>query len=254
MKSFFGIATAVALTLSANGEVRTWTADSGQTFEAEYVRKLFDDVILKGADGEERRVPVSELSEADREFLTLTNPPEFSVDFMRSSEQEHTDTSPFLRGLPPKVLHYQFGARVKQQGPDIYPYPVTIEVYAFSKQRYDPSKYHLIAKEISSPVIIQEQKENKFEFTGKSKVQMLSYQIEVKWLGWRQDRGEEYAEMLVIVRDQRGEIIAHNTSKNWLFDNFDKLSALPLGAWLNDECIRVHPTPARDVRSGVPYH
>jgi hypothetical protein len=253
MKTYIGITVIALLTVSSYAEARRWTTTGGETLEAEYVRRVFDDVILKSPEGQETRIPISKLSDADREYLTLANPPKFSVDFLRSSKQEHTDTSPFLRGLPPKVLHYQFGARIKQPGAD-YPYPVTIEVYAFSNQRYDPSKYHLIAKEVSQPVIIQEHKENKYEFEGKNSVQLLSYQIEVKWLGWRQDRGEEFAEMLALVRDQRGEIIAYNTTKNWLYDNFDKLSELPVGAWLNDECIRVHPTVADDVRSGTPYY
>jgi hypothetical protein len=98
------------------------------------------------------------------------------------------------------------------------------------------------------------QKDKKYEFTGKKSVQLLSFQIEVDWLGWRQVRGETYAESLIIVRDQRGEIIAYNTTKNWLYDNFDKLSQLPVGAWLNDTCTRTHPTPAKDVRSGIPYN
>jgi hypothetical protein len=234
--------------------MRIWTANGGTSFEAEYVRKLFDDVVLRAADGQERRMPVSELSEEDRRFITLANPPELAIDFMRSSKQVHIDTSPYLRALPPEVLIYQFGARVKQVGNAAYPYPLTVEVYAFSQQRYDPDKYHLISRQTSRPFILMEQKERKYEFMGGDQVKLVSYQIEVNWLSWREPRGEEFAETLVIVRDERGEIIAHNTTKNWLYENFDRLEKLPVGAWIDKTCTRVHPTSPKDMRSGIPFH
>ncbi len=254
MKSIARIAIAVLLVTSVHGEVRVWTASNGKTIEAEYARKLFDDVVLKDTNGAELRVPIKELSAEDRKFIALANPPELSIDFMRSSKQEHIDISPFLRRLPPMVLYYQFGARVKQMDTQDYPYPVTIEVYAFSQQRYDPDKYHLIAMNKSNPHILSEQKDRKYEFMPETRVKLLKYEINVDFLAWRESRGEQYAECLVIVRDERGEVIAHNTTKNWLYDNFDKLEKLPLGAWLDNTCTRVHPTSPKDIRSGTPPH
>ena len=254
MKLFVKIKLILLLSLSAHGEVRLWTATSGTSLKAEYVRRVFDDVILKDAEGEERRIPIAALSEEDQRYIALANPPQFTVDFMRSSKQVHIDTSPFLRRLPPTVLIYQFGARVKQVGSEDYPYPLTVEVFAFSQQRYDPDKYHLIARHKSEPFILSEQKDRKYEFMAKEQIKLIKYEIVVDFLSWREQRGEDYAESLVIVRDERGEIIAYNTTKNWLYENFDKLNKLPVGAWLDRTCTRVHPTSPKDVRSGTPPH
>lgn len=43
-------------------------------------------------------------------------------------------------------------------------------------------------------------------------------------------RGQKFADGLVVVRDERGEVIAYNTTKNWLYDNLEKLGELPFNA------------------------
>ena len=250
MKSFIGIVIAVLSTLSAFGELRTWTSASGKTLEAEYVRTAFDSVVLKDAGGDERKILIADLSEEDRKMIMLLDPPEFSLDLLRSAKQVHVPRSPYHQQPAPMVLLYQFGARVKQVGTEDYPFPLTVEIYAFAKQCYDPDKYHLVSISRSKPFTLTKENKRRYEFESDKAVKLIRYQVFVDFLYWDQPGGEEFAESLIILRDERGEIVAYKTTAAWLYDNFGKLSKLPLGAWMNNTCKRVHPTPFKDVRSG----
>jgi hypothetical protein len=249
MKAFIIITVAVSLTMCARGEMRKWTALSGKPIEAEYGKILFDDVILKDASGGELRIPLAEFSGEDLKYIELRNPPVLSVDFMKSANQEFVPTSPFNTSAPLNILIYQFGARVKQKDAKTYNHPLKVELYSFTQQRYDPDNYHLIARVESEPFVLSKASERRYEFTDPKEYIVYSYEFEVGFLNWREPRGEKFAESLILVRDERGEIIAYNSTKNWLYSNLDQLEALPIGAWLNNTCTRVHPTSPKSTKN-----
>ena len=252
MKTFIKIVLTVSLSICARGEMRTWTSLPGNTIEAEYVKILFDNVIRKDANGAELKVPLNLFSGEDLKYIELSNPPKLSVDFMKSVDQDFVPDTPFDTGGPlpevPTLLNYNFGARVKQKDAKTYEYPLTVEIYAFTQQRYDRRKHHLICKTKSEPFVLSKENGRRYEFTGPHQHPVLSYTLYVNYLNWEELRGEKFAESLILVRDERGEIIAYNVTKNWLYDNLDKLEELPVGAWLNDKCIRVHPTPPKPTK------
>jgi len=252
VKTLIHLVAAVSLAVSVRGEMRSWTSLSGKTIEAEYVKKIFDDVILRDAGGAELRIPIAELSAEDVKYIELANPPELTVDFMKSENQDFIQQTPFNTGgavpLPPTLLKYKFGGRVKQREAHDYPYPLTLEIYAFTQQRYDPSKYHLIARIKSKPFVLSKENGQRHEFMDKKAHRVFKYELYVDYLSWNESRGEKFAESLLLVRDERGEIIAYNTTKNWLYNNLDKLEALPVGAWLDKTCQRVHPTSPKPTK------
>lgn len=249
MKLFIQLALVFSLTLCARAEMRTWTTLSGKTIAAEYVKVLFEDLILKDANGKELRIPLVDFSGEDLKYIELANPPELSVDFMKSANQEFVPTSPYNTTAPLNILIYQFGARVKQKDAKAYNHPLKVELYSFTQQRYDQDKYHLICRVESEPFVLSKANDRRYEFTDPRKYTVYSYEFEVNFLNWREKRGEKFAESLILVRDERGEIIAYNTTKNWLYSNLDKLEKLPIGAWLNDNCVRVHPTPPKSTKN-----
>jgi hypothetical protein len=254
MKTFIKIAVTVSLTMCARGEMRTWTSLPEKTFEAEYVKLHFDDVILKDANGGELRIPMDRFSGEDLKYIELGNPPNLSVDFMKSAGQEFIPTSPFLAKDPLNLLMYQFGARVKQKDGKAYKYPLIIEIYAFTQQRYDQDKYHLISRAESEPFVLSKENGRRHEFTAPKEYKVYNYELNVTWLNWREPRGEKFAESLILVRDERGKIIAYNSTKKWLYRNLEMLEQLPIGAWLDADCIRVHPTvPKVTKKSGVDW-
>ena len=253
MKILIKIALTLSLTVCAHGEMRTWTSLPEKTIEAEYVKILFDDVVLKDANGAELRIPLELFSGEDLKYLELANPPTLSVDFMKSADQDFVPDTPFDTGGPlpesPTLLIYTFGARVKQRDAQTYEYPLQLELYAFTQQRYDPDKYHLICRTESEPFVLSSDNGRRFEFTGPHRHQVLSYTLYVNYLSWEELRGEKFAESLVLVRDERGEIIAYNTTKNWIYNNLENLEKLPVGAWMDEECKRTHPTPPKPTKS-----
>jgi hypothetical protein len=254
MKIFIKIALTVSLTMCARGEMRTWTSVPEKTFEAEYVKILFDDVILKDANGGELRIPMDRFSGEDLKYIELINPPVLSVDPMTSAKQTFVDVSQTYPKPPLIILTYQFGARVKQLDAKTYKYPMTVEVYAFTQQRYDQDKYRLIHKSESEPFVMSKENGRRHEFTAKKEHRVIAYDLLVDYLGWTEVRGEKFAESLILVRDERGEIIAYNSTKKWLYRNLEMLEQLPIGAWLDADCIRVHPTvPKVTKKSGVDW-
>ena len=249
MKIYTTLAVAVSLTICTRAEMRIWSSLPEKMIEAEYIRIQFDDVILKDADGGELKIPLNKFSGEDLKYIELHNPPKLSVDFMKSANQDFVPTSPYNTGTPLNILVYQFGARVKQKDAKTYRYPLKVELYSFTQQRYDQDKYHLICKVESEPFMLSKANERRYEFTDPKKYTVYSYEFEVGFLNWREPRGEKFAESLILVRDERDEIIAYNTTKNWLYSNLDKLETLPIGAWLNDNCIRVHPTSPKSTKN-----
>ena len=252
MKIYIKIAVAISLTICARAEVRTWTSLPGKTIEAEYVKIQFDDVILKDANGAEVKIPMTAFSGEDLEYIELLNPPKLSVDFMKSANQEFIPTSLFLPKDPLNLLIYEFGARVKQKDAKSYKYPLKIEIYAFTKQRYDPAKYHLISRVESDPFVLSKENGRRYEFTAPKQYKVFNYEMNVDFLNWRETRGEKFGESLILVRDKRGKIIAYNSTKKWLYRNLAMLEELPVGAWLNDDCIRVHPTVPKVTKKSTP--
>jgi hypothetical protein len=242
MKMYATLALAVSVTICTRAEMRAWNSLPGKTVEAEYVKIQFDDVILRRADGSELRVPLTSFSGEDKEYIELANPPKLSVDLLRSADQEFIPTSPFLAREPLTLMLYKFGARVKQLDSKAYNYPLRVEIYAFTKQRYDPDKYHLIARGASKPFVLSKENGRRFEYELPQNYKVYKYELNVPFLDWTEPRGEKYGESLILVRDQRDEIVAYNSTKKWLYQNLDKLEDLPLGAWLNDDCVRTHPT------------
>jgi hypothetical protein len=96
--------------------------------------------------------------------------------------------------------------------------------------------------------VLTKDNDRRYEFTSSKKNRVIAYELYVDYLQWRETRGEKFGETLILVRDKRGEIIAYNSTKNWLYTNLEKLEELPVRAWLNDDCVRVHPTVPKSTK------
>ena len=78
--------------------------------------------------------------------------------------------------------------------------------------------------------------ENNFSFvcTGK-KVDLYDYNLN------RLRRGTRYGGYLVVVRDQRGVVVAHKETSKSFYRNLDDLSRLKVGWFFDDDCKRCLP-------------
>ncbi|MBN2703525.1 MAG: hypothetical protein JXR23_04865 [Pontiellaceae bacterium] len=61
-------------------EMRTWTSQTGDTFEGEMVRESGPDVVLKGLDDRSIKVPLSGLSDEDQEYVRFKRPIELKIE------------------------------------------------------------------------------------------------------------------------------------------------------------------------------
>ncbi|MBN2704281.1 MAG: hypothetical protein JXR23_08720 [Pontiellaceae bacterium] len=130
-----------------------------------------------------------------------------------------------------------------QEGKKPYNHELFMEVYALTNQRYDPKKYHLIAHFKSGAFRLEEENKFRHEHISDDVHVILEYDLSIS--GGDGKRGEEYSDMLVLVRDENGDIVGYNATSNWLYKYLDRLEKLPVNAWIDDECVRVHPTPQR---------
>lgn len=54
-------------------------------------------------------------------------------------------------------------------------------------------------------------------------------------------RGEKFHGYIIVVTDERGAIIAHEESSNWLYNHLDNLKKLAAGNYLDQTCTRRPP-------------
>ncbi len=221
--------------LSADAEMRTWALVSGQQVEAEYESIVMDNVWLKNAEGKVVKLPLDQLSAADQAYVQLINPPQLKLDFWPNKKDLLGYYKPNLNrpnNVPPSIYQISFKARVRKTDSKPYQHKLYATYYAIGRQRIDKRKYILLEKKT---VTLSPSEQKEVEWKG-APIKMREYNL------WRQKQGREYAYYLITVADERGEIIAHKGSANWLFDNLEKLKELPVGAFLDNKCTRVHPT------------
>jgi hypothetical protein len=211
---------------------RVWTMEDGRTFEAEFVTLSVGKVLLRTVDGAQIRLPLKQFSEPDRKFVQLENPPELDISFFKTSDQRRYTPDLFGNELP-SCFRYTFGAKVKQTSAGSYDHELKIELFAIGAEIHG-NNYVLLNHQTHSFVPNQENSRST-RFSGQP-VEVIDYQIQIY------HRGREYSSFLVVVTDSRGKIIAYESPKKWLFENFDNLKQVPAGKCFDKTCTRVSPT------------
>lgn len=221
----------------AQAEVRLWTHGSGRSIEAEYIStSLSDEAVLQKSDGAQIKIPLKDLSPNDLDYIALQHPPALKIEFADSSKVDTLDSSDRFLNNPSVVQEIvQFKVSIKQEDTKPYPFGLTVEFYAIGYQYLDQDKYVLLDK---GKVDFSLNAENgrSVEFSTKRMKLPLEFTLDPNHYG------QKYTAYLVLVTDQRGELIASRSSKNWLFDYRDKLRPLPVGAFFDNKCTRVHAT------------
>lgn len=236
---------AVLMCAAARGEDRIWTsADGEKTIKGEYSSLSGDLVMVRKADNSLLKIPLAELSAQDRLYVEYKNPPKIKVEY-----REETDTTEYLaapwisnfggenENHPIYITESSFGAEIIQQNSRPYTHDLTVEIFILTKQRYAPSNYRIISHFTSDPFQLNKENGFRHECFDKTLFTILKYDF-----GGTKIRGEVLAEYLVLVRDENGDVVGHNGSNKWMYTNLKKLDELPVGAWINNKCERIHPT------------
>lgn len=231
---------ALALLSTVRAEVRTWTVKD-KVLEADYINIMGDKLVLKTPKGKTVKVPLTDISDEDREYLTLINVPEFVIGFLKKGNQRFVKTGPFIEDVDASFTDYEFGVRIRQDDRRHYPYELTIEYWAIGNElKTYGDKYILLDHGISSYTPSAEN-EKSHQFTGQE-VELMQHVYD------DDKRGENYFGYIITVTDVRGEIIIHQESNKWLWENLDKIRELPVGAYFNKQGDRTHPTRPKATR------
>lgn len=213
--------------------LRTWTSADGQSFEAELMTIMGNEAVLKTRRGKQTKIPVDKFSSEDQRYLTLNQPPQFKMDLSKKSRQ--------------RIFKYDKNGSV---GCNVYTFTPKIE---FRTKNYNlPLKvdYWVIGSEISgSQFILQDKGSKTFVPTEFPEGRLTFSGREVEMYDWvlghiyNERRGERYEGFLITVTDERGQIIAKRSTPTWLFKNLDQLKTLQVGAFMDNTCTEVWPTP-----------
>ncbi len=225
-------------------KIRIWASTDGKEIEAEYITVIADKVVLKTSRGRQLKIPLSQLSPADREYIELINPPKFDIDFIKLSDNQSSryELSPKeleWNLLPPRVNDFTFGAKVKQRSAGEYNYELTVEYYSIGKERIG-NRYILLDRNTSVFVPCKENRRS-HSFTGEP-IEFLEYDIGGSL------RGRKPAGYLITITDKLGRIIQYKASSLWLWENIDNLKKVPVGAYMDKTCIRTYPTSPKPTK------
>ena len=219
--------------------LRIWTTVSGKTAEAEYVATIGGKVTLKTAKGKQLKIPMNELSDADREFIELSNPPTFKIDFTKKSSQRYLENSPFMiwdnPPPPPRVFDWTFGVKLKQMGTGVYNHELNVEMFAIGQQYLDNEKFVLLDRQTTSFTPTRENKMS-HQFRSENSVELKNYELK------EMTRGYKIKGHLILVTDSLGKIIQHDASNEWFYEKREKLQKLQAGSFFDNTGNRVYPT------------
>jgi len=215
--------------------IRTWRSAKGKELEAEFVSVIGDKVVLKSTKGRQQKIPLTQLSQEDLDYIDLSNPPQLDITFTKQTSQKTPpETSPFLVEVPTRIIEYTFGTKIRKTSARTYKHELHFEFFAIGQQYLDDKKFCLLDRRSSTFTPTKENKQS-HRFYGEP-VGLLSYNLGVEF------RGKKYSDYLVVVTDERGEIVQHSASANWLFGNLENLKKIPVGAYMDKTCTRVFPT------------
>jgi hypothetical protein len=238
---------ALATAADEQDGMRTWSLVDGRTFQAEYANRVsFDEnIIFEDANGDELRIAMDQLSREDREYLDIIRVPKLEVDLLRKLPQVmfSSKTAENHRDYRDPEIRARFGVRVKQVGSGTYPHQLTAEVFAIGRQIY-ADRYIVLARE-TVPFHLTRENDRTFEYVSDRWVPLRDYHLRTF-----AHRGEKYHGYQVIIRDTFGNVVAHEESPDWLFDNLDNLIHLQPGNHFDKHCVRqppIRPEPVRNL-------
>ena len=224
---------------SVRAELRTWPLADGTSFEAELVRVFAVEVAFKNARGKITKIPFERFSQESRTRIELEHPPKLSFNVIKDLDNVvfPAGYSEVTQRPPEKRGHY--GVRIKQTSTGNYNHELTLELFIIGTERLG-EKLILLDRQKAS-FVLTEQDKREFEFRSEREVVLRNYVVS------NTPRGETYYGYLIIVKDERGKIIAVNNSHNFLFKNIKNLNERYVGNYMEDDCVREFPTrPAFD--------
>lgn len=207
MKKLLGIvyiaACALGLASTASAELRVWADESGKTIEAEYVRTMTDKVVLRQADGTEIKVSLDTLSEKDRRYVVLQEPPRIDIRVSPNTSRSNTGYGTRGPGVQVQEETVVVEVNVRKGSPAPYEAPLKAEVYVMGSP--EQADGHVILDRTASR--FQFTTENKNEHTFSSGI------VSLRQFEAGDQKGVGYSGYLVAITDKTGEVLELKCSK-----------------------------------------
>lgn len=232
MKRIILIFAWVAASGLAHAEMHTWTLKGGKSLDAEYVLQMGDKTVLKTAKGKEIKVTTNDLSAEDLDYLELINPPSLKLSISQDTTSVNIISIPNEDQLP-VVNQFALGVSIDQKNPQPYTRKLVVELFTIAAE-YDGNNFILLDRQKETFMLTPENGRH-FELRGKKAYLRKYYDPGINL------RGEKYKGFMVVVTDERGEIIAKDITNDWLLDIIDSLRQLPVGKHFNEAGERVFP-------------
>ena len=225
--------------------LRTWTLPGGKSLEAKYVVVIGKNVVLKTAKGKQIKLPLARLSPEDREYVELLRPPVFKIDFGKKMDRiVSIDASAYESSTrsPEYKTGYKYRAKVqlKQISAGSYNHRLKVELFAIGREII-PYGNRYILLDHQTGTFSPTEENGAWELEGRT-IDLPDYLVEDEQKRGQEHRGQTPYGYLVTITDERGKIVQHKASNEWLFEHLDNLRKLPVGAYMDKSCIRTFPT------------
>jgi hypothetical protein len=224
----------VLLCSSALAEMHVWTFKDGNSLEAEFVAYSGGQISLKNSKGKIVKIPISQFGEEDLKFIELLNPPTLDLAVTKTTEQRvYPPTEPDSDSELPRTSFYEFTAKIKQTSTKIYNQELTAELFVIGKENNgDKNILYCYQKE---PIHLTDGSKSYIEFKT-TRITITEYVL------YGQLRGEAYDGYMLLISDERGEIIASSATRDQWLDIADNLRKLPVGKTFDENGERCWPT------------
>ncbi|MEN7973885.1 MAG: SHD1 domain-containing protein [Verrucomicrobiota bacterium] len=224
--------------------LRQWTLSSGKVVEAELVMEFGDKVVLKTPRGRQVKVPLSEFSGEDLDYLELASPPPLKITFLKETDIFRFKDLPYvMRG--PTMRELTAGVKIEKTNQKPYTKELKVELFSIADE-IDGDNYILLDRQ-EGTFVPSEEPEERYELWGK-KTYLRDY-IDVPIAAAASNRrGERFKGHMVVVTDERGVIIAQSISNDWMLEIIDFLRTFPVGRHFSKAGERVYPPRAKVIR------
>ena len=218
--------------------LRTWALNDGSSIRGEYKSLVGNNAVIEVDRGGMQKVPLNSLSDEDREYIELENPPRLKLGVSNVNAPRFT----IVEGAPSGEVQsylYTYTGKARQESNATYNHPLTVEFFAVGAEIHG-DKYILLDRQ-SGTFIPSPENDRSISITGRE-AELPNFVLEGI------HRGIEHFGYLITVTDQRGEIIEYKTTAKWLYENRDALAQLPVGRFMDRSCRRVFPTGPKRTR------
>lgn len=223
----------------AFAEQKVWTLLDGRSVEASFVTTIGANYVLKSPKGKQVKIPATAFSEEDRIFIELLKPPKFKIDVIKNLKTVRFTEGWY--GLYPRdpEQHGNFGFRIKQTSSGAYRHELRAEYFIIGKQLHRANPKCFLLDRGAFVFSLTEKNKRTFEFMSDRIVRLQNWELPETniYLAY----GETYYASVIVIKDQRGEIVRVEASKSWMEKNLDNLSKLKVGNFFDKECVRCFP-------------